>query len=99
VISTLFGRYNVTSEALSAASSKNKVEYFEGLPIPTNLLNVVLLGFAYKYGAIGSDNLWGGKMEVSPGHFHPLSLIYLFTGLCQIATFRIPKPDLRNIHF
>ena len=43
-------RFNVTAEALSAGG--DKVKYFEGTPIPTSLLLVVLLGVAAMNGAL-----------------------------------------------
>lgn len=84
-------RYNVTADQLAAGSKDHKVAYYEGFPIPTNLVIVALLGVAYRNDAIG-DNIWGGQFYIYPGHFHPLSLVYLAVGLSLIATFRVPKP-------
>ena len=39
-------RFNVTAAALSDATT-GKVKYFEGTPIPTSILMVVLLGVAF----------------------------------------------------
>ena len=44
-------RFNVTAAALSDESGK--VKYFEGTPIPTSILIVVLLGVAFSQEAIG----------------------------------------------
>jgi CDP-diacylglycerol---serine O-phosphatidyltransferase len=50
-------RFNVTAAALSDASGK--VKYFEGTPIPTSILIVLLLGLAFAQQAtVGS--LWFG---------------------------------------
>ena len=48
-------RYNVTAEALSEGGGK--VKYFEGTPIPTSLLLVVLLFVAAWQGALGDAPL------------------------------------------
>src|SRR5215475_12643284 len=50
-------RFNVTAAALSDASGK--VKYFEGTPIPTSILIVVLLGVAFAQQAI-DGSLWFG---------------------------------------
>jgi CDP-diacylglycerol--serine O-phosphatidyltransferase len=84
-------RYNVTADRLAAGSTDHKVAYYEGVPLPTNLVTVALLAVAYYNNAIG-DKMWGGHYYIYPGHFHPLSLVYLVVGLFLIATFRIPKP-------
>src|SRR5690606_5085746 len=51
-------RYNVTAETL--ADGGDKVKYFEGTPIPTSLLIVVLLAVAAWQGAIG-EAIWFGR--------------------------------------
>lgn len=83
-------RYNVTAEALTAPGSQ-KVSYFEGFPIPSNLLSVVLLGIAYFQDSVG-PSIWGGEYFILVGHFHPFSLVYLFFGCMMVSTIRIPKP-------
>ena len=84
-------RFNVTAAALSD-SETGKVKYFEGTPIPTSIVIVVLLGLALRLGRIESD-LWFGAYQVGPALLHPLSLIYLASGSAMIsATLRIPKP-------
>jgi CDP-diacylglycerol--serine O-phosphatidyltransferase len=83
-------RFNVTAAALSDASGK--VKYFEGTPIPTSILIVVLLGVAFAQGAI-EDALWLGAYAVGPATLHPLTLVYAISGAGMIsATLRIPKP-------
>ena len=84
-------RFNVTAAALSD-SETGKVKYFEGTPIPTSILIVLLLGVAMQLGRIESA-LWFGVIQLGPGLFHPLSLLYLISGSAMIsATLRIPKP-------
>lgn len=83
-------RFNVTALALSDGS--NKVKYFEGTPIPTSILIVMLLGAAFTQEAIG-DALWLGNWRIGPATLHPLTLIYAASGMAMVsATLRIPKP-------
>src|SRR3989454_4708245 len=83
-------RFNVTASALS--DSSGKVKYFEGTPIPTSILIVVLLGVAFAQHAVEGD-LWFGAYRLGPAILHPLTLLYAVSGLGMIsATIRIPKP-------
>jgi len=84
-------RFNVTSEALSDAAT-GKVKYFEGTPIPTSILIVMLLGAAVALGRI-DERLWFGVVRVGPALLHPLTLVYVASGSAMIsATLRVPKP-------
>ena len=51
-------RFNVTASALSDTAT-GKVKYFEGTPIPTSIVIVLLLGLAFYLGRIDAD-LWLG---------------------------------------
>jgi len=83
-------RYNVTADVLSDGS--DKVKYFEGTPIPTSLLLVVVLALAAWQGRIG-DALWGGVLQLGPWQLHPLVLMFAVSGSLMISkTLRIPKP-------
>ena len=83
-------RYNVTAETLSGGG--DKVKYFEGTPIPSSLLLVILIAIAAANGAIG-DNLWLGVTDIGPGQFHPLVLLFALSGSFMISkTLHIPKP-------
>ena len=83
-------RYNVTAEALSDGG--DKVKYFEGTPIPTSLLLVVVLAIAAQAGRIGEE-LWGGYVKLGAWQLHPLVLMYALSGSLMISkTLRIPKP-------
>jgi CDP-diacylglycerol--serine O-phosphatidyltransferase len=83
-------RYNITAEALSSNES-GKVKYFEGTPIPTSLLLVVVVAVAAWQGRIG-DALWFGAVDIGPWTLHPLALIYAVSGSLMISkTLRIPK--------
>ncbi len=83
-------RYNVTAEVLS--DGDDKVRYFEGTPIPTSLLLVIVLAIAAWQGSIGAG-IWGGVWQLGPWQLHPLVLIFAVSGSLMISkTLRIPKP-------
>ena len=83
-------RFNLTAEALSGEAGK--VKYFEGTPIPTSILIVLLFGAAFAAGATG-DGLWLGLYQLGPLTLHPIALVYAASGSAMIsATIRIPKP-------
>ena len=84
-------RFNVTAEAISGGTGK--VKYFEGTPIPSSILIVLMLGIAFSQDAI-DDDLWlGAYRMLTLATLHPLTLIYALSGLGMIsATIRIPKP-------
>jgi CDP-diacylglycerol--serine O-phosphatidyltransferase len=81
-------RYNVTASSL--ADDSGKVKYFEGTPIPTSLLLVLILAFAASQGAVGA-NLWFGEMRIAGYVFHPLVLLYAVSGSLMISRIHIPK--------
>jgi CDP-diacylglycerol---serine O-phosphatidyltransferase len=84
-------RFNVTAADL-ADTETGKVKYFEGTPIPTSILIVVLLGVAFRLGRVDAD-LWFGAYRAGPALIHPLSLLYAASGSAMIsATLRVPKP-------
>jgi CDP-diacylglycerol---serine O-phosphatidyltransferase len=84
-------RFNVTAEAL-ADTTTGKVKYFEGTPIPTSILIVVVLGLAVFFGRI-DETLWFGVHRIGAAQLHPLTLIYGVSGSAMIsATLRVPKP-------
>lgn len=82
-------RYNVTAETLSQGS--DKVKFFEGTPIPSSLLLVILLAVAAWQGRIG-DALWLGELRLGPWLLHPLVLVFAASGAMMVSkTLRIPK--------
>jgi CDP-diacylglycerol--serine O-phosphatidyltransferase len=84
-------RFNVTSAEL-ADETTGKVKYFEGTPIPTSIVIVLLLGAAQWLGRV-DENLWFGVYQIGPALLHPLALVYGASGSAMIsATLRIPKP-------
>jgi CDP-diacylglycerol--serine O-phosphatidyltransferase len=84
-------RFNVTSSAL-ADEVTGKVKYFEGTPIPTSIVIVLVLGLAQYLGRV-DDRLWFGAVQLGPALLHPLALLYAASGSAMIsATLRVPKP-------
>jgi CDP-diacylglycerol--serine O-phosphatidyltransferase len=83
-------RYNITAEAMSAQTGK--VTYFEGTPIPSSVLLVVLLAVLTWAGRIG-PRLPGGSVELLGSAAHPFVLLYVLSGSLMISkTLHIPKP-------
>lgn len=83
-------RYNITAETL--AGGGDKVKYFEGTPIPSSILLVMLIAIAAVNGAVG-NNLWFGVTDLGPGQLHPLVLLFALSGSLMISkTLHIPKP-------
>jgi CDP-diacylglycerol---serine O-phosphatidyltransferase len=84
-------RFNVTAATL-AAEGGGKVKYYEGTPIPSSLLIVLVLAVMWGRDAVG-DHMWLGKTKIGPGYFHPFVLVYAASGCAMMsARLRIPKP-------
>ncbi|HYD83812.1 MAG TPA: CDP-alcohol phosphatidyltransferase family protein [Opitutus sp.] len=81
-------RFNTTADAL--ADDSGKVKYFEGTPIPTSVLIVVLLGVLHFQGRLGAD-MWLGRWTLGELVLHPLTLVYALSGSAMISTIRVPK--------
>jgi CDP-diacylglycerol--serine O-phosphatidyltransferase len=81
-------RFNVTAEELSAGS--DKVQYFEGTPIPTSLFLVIMLGVAAARGAL-HEALWFGSLDIAGATLHPLVLFFALSGSLMISRIRFPK--------
>lgn len=82
-------RFNVTAAALTSAET-GKVRYFEGTPIPTSILLVILLGVLHQFGRTG-ELFPGGSVELIAKAFHPFSLLYFVSGSLMISTVHVPK--------
>ncbi|MBI4522242.1 MAG: CDP-diacylglycerol--serine O-phosphatidyltransferase [Deltaproteobacteria bacterium] len=83
-------RFNITAAQLS--DPKGKVKYFEGMPIPSSMLLILVLAICFYTGQVG-DNLPLGTVEIASLEWHPLSLLYLANGSGMISKrLRIPKP-------
>jgi CDP-diacylglycerol---serine O-phosphatidyltransferase len=83
-------RFNVT--AVELADGSDKVKYFEGTPIPTSVLLVLVLGAAAWKGRLG-EALWLGEVAVPlGGGLHPLVAMFAVSGSLMISkTLRVPK--------
>ncbi len=81
-------RYNVTAEVLS--DETGKVSHFEGTPIPTSILLVLMLAIAAWFGALG-DQLWFGAVLIGGLTLHPLVLLFAISGSLMISRIPIPK--------
>ncbi len=82
-------RFNVTITEL--ADEKGKVRYYQGTPIPTSIIIVLVLGIAFWQGRI--DYLIPLRsIQVGPWTLHPLTLLYAVSGSAMISSIRIPKP-------
>ena len=83
-------RFNVTAEALSDRTGK--VKYYEGTPIPSSIIIVIVLGIAFWLGRIDNYILLG-SYRLGPWIIHPLTVLYAVSGSLMISsTLRIPKP-------
>jgi len=80
-------RYNITADALSEGG---KVKYFEGTPIPTSLLLVMLMFAAAWQGALG-ESLWFGKVVIAGFTLHPMVLFFAVSGSLMVSRIRFPK--------
>ena len=81
-------RFNVTAETLSQGTGK--VTHFEGTPIPSSIVLVLVLALAAWSGAI-RDNLWFGDVVIAGFKLHPLVLMFALSGSLMISRIRIPK--------
>ena len=78
-------RYNITAEQL-AETPQGKVKYFEGTPVPMNIIPLGLTLFAFSHGNLYPVELFGIE-------FHFVSLLFVLFGSSMISkTLHIPKP-------
>src|SRR5207249_11152491 len=83
-------RYNITAEAVTAGGGT--VTHFEGTPIPSSTLLVLLLALLARLNRIGPE-LPLGVVVLGPLDLHPLVLLFVLSGSLMISkTLRIPKP-------
>ena len=83
-------RFNVTSAALTNVAT-GKVKYFEGTPIPTSILLVMLMAVLFHLGMTG-PTFAGGHVELIGRGFHPFAVLFLISGSLMISTIKVPKP-------
>jgi CDP-diacylglycerol---serine O-phosphatidyltransferase len=78
-------RYNITAEQL-AGTPQGKVKYFEGTPVPLNIIPLAITLFAFTHGDLYPVSVLGIE-------FHLISLLFLIFGSTMISkTLHIPKP-------
>jgi CDP-diacylglycerol--serine O-phosphatidyltransferase len=82
-------RYNITAEALSEGG--DKVKYFEGTPIPSSLLLVMLMFGAATQGALG-ESLWFGQVVFAGFTLHPMAVFFAVSGSLMVSRIHFPKP-------
>jgi CDP-diacylglycerol---serine O-phosphatidyltransferase len=83
-------RFNVTSAALTNVET-GKVRYFEGTPIPTSILLVLVMAALFYFGLTG-PNFAGGHVELLGRGLHPMSVLFVISGSLMISTIKVPKP-------
>ena len=77
-------RYNITAEQLAAPSGK--VAYFEGTPIPTSIIPLAILVFAFHRGDLLPVVVGGLRL-------HLVAILFVISGSLMISkTIHIPKP-------
>lgn len=84
-------RFNVTAASLTNVET-GKVRYFEGTPIPTSILLVVIMAALFYFDRTGSATFAGGHVDLMGKGFHPFSLLFFLSGSLMISTIRVPKP-------
>src|SRR5256886_6225549 len=83
-------RYNITAEAGTAGGGP--ATHFQGPPIPTRTLLLLLLSLLARLNRIGPE-LPLGVVVLGPLDLHPLVLLFVLSGSLMISkTLRIPKP-------
>jgi CDP-diacylglycerol--serine O-phosphatidyltransferase len=85
-------RFNVTTGNIPK-DANGKAKYFEGLPIPTSLMILPLMGFWISRGWVLDNIPLGTVMQGSILEFHPVVLAFVAHGCCMISkTLHVPKP-------
>jgi CDP-diacylglycerol--serine O-phosphatidyltransferase len=83
-------RFNATAASLTNTAT-GKVRYFEGTPIPTSVVLVLVLAVLYRLDLTG-DDFWLGRWEIAERVLHPFTVLYLVSGSLMISTIKVPKP-------
>lgn len=89
---TRLARFNVSTNNVPKDSS-GKAKYFEGLPVPTNLLWVVVMAYLVYSDRILERLPGGFVLQGTFVEFHSVALLFLLQGCGEISkSLRIPKP-------
>jgi CDP-diacylglycerol--serine O-phosphatidyltransferase len=81
-------RYNITADLL--ADTQGKVKYFEGTPITTSLVLVIVM-IGSVSGGVLQNWLWWGEYPLAGDVIHPTALWFALSGSLMISRIRIPK--------
>ena len=85
-------RFNVTVSQLPKDST-GKSKYFEGLPMPTTMILVLMMAYLVRKNWINDNLLWGICREGKAFEFHPAVWIFFVHGCGMISKrLKIPKP-------
>jgi CDP-diacylglycerol--serine O-phosphatidyltransferase len=82
-------RFNVTAADMTNVET-GKVNYFEGLPIPSSIFLVGIMAAFFQLGLTGQD-FWPGDLKFIGRDFHPFSLLFFVSGSLMISTIKVPK--------
>ena len=83
-------RFNATAAELTDEDT-GKVRYFQGTPIPTSVVIVLLLAGLFARGQTGADFPFGQLHLLGRG-LHPFTFLYFVSGSLMISTIKVPKP-------
>lgn len=89
---TRLARFNISTNNIPK-DKHGKAQYFEGLPIPSNLFWVGVMSFMVWKDYIHDNIPYGLLFEDSIFEFHPISILFALHGCAEISkSLKIPKP-------
>lgn len=89
---TRLARFNISTNKIPK-DKLGKLQYFEGLPIPSNLIWIGTMAFLVFKEKIGSELPLGVWNEGAVLEFHPFIIFFLLQGCGEISkSLHIPKP-------
>lgn len=89
---TRLARFNISTNKIPK-DKLGKLQYFEGLPIPTNLLWIVTMAVLVNLGKMGPNLPGGIWWEGTAIELHPSVVVFVLQGCGQISkSLHIPKP-------
>jgi CDP-diacylglycerol--serine O-phosphatidyltransferase len=89
---TRLARFNISTNNIPKDKS-GKAAYFEGLPIPSNLLWIAVMTYLVWKGLINDNIPFGVMFEDTMFEFHTLSIAFALHGCGEISkSLKIPKP-------
>ncbi|CAN3374446.1 hypothetical protein DIURU_000678 [Diutina rugosa] len=89
---TRLARFNISTDKIPK-DQRGKSQYFEGMPIPSNLIWVAVFAFLVSKSWVGVALPFGTAFTGTPFEFHLFSLIFFLQGSAQISkSLHVPKP-------